>query len=150
MDGNSDLFDEDDGGISVKPRIRMSGYDWYQLTVVFGVGFMILLMLMFIVMFGLVIYLAYDAAEDEKDVLLLEARCVFNLACEEVIGNNFGPTAVDIYCGGSSVILGRCGLTSSASGISSSVLHDLLGSSDSSHHNSPISESAWYSISAWY
>ncbi len=129
---------------------RMVGKDYTELFKVGGIASILLSLALFAIA-GIAIGIWIEkAVSDEEDTLILEGRCIFTLMCEELIGDAYGPTAVDIYCGGAGTVMGRCGLTSDGS-IDSSLLSELVGHSDASSPDSPVSSvggapSAWY---AW-
>lgn len=88
-------------------------------------------------------YSAWYAAKDEEHVIVLKAKCTFNLMCEDLVGNTLGPVSVETYCNGAGDALGRCGFAAS-SDIDSSALWG-AGSSDSSASPSTFNiPSAWY------
>lgn len=124
---------------------KMDG--WIQMYIICSLTTLVLIALVAIVALVVMFFYAAEVIEDEEDTLILEGRCVFFSVCEEMIGNVYGPTAADFYCGGAGAALAKCGLTSSASGISSSILDQLLGSPASPQSSS---ESAWIPPSAWY
>lgn len=140
-DGAEDmLFDK-----SMRPRL--TGYDTFQVVQMCSSCYTSVLLTLALLVLLLGAYWVADAAEHKEHDAFMEARCVFSMGCEVAIGNTLGPTSVDAMCGGASTVLARCGLTSSASGISSSLYSDLFGSDSPVSPASPLSPQSY---SAWY
>lgn len=128
-------------------RPRLTGYDTFQLAQMCSTCYNSIMLTFALVVIGLALYVFVATFEHKEHDALIEARCVFSMGCEAVVGNTLGPTSVEAMCGGASTVLARCGLTSSASGISSSLYSDLFGSDSPV---SPASPASPQSYSAWY
>lgn len=128
-------------------RPRLTGYDTFQVAQMCSTCYNSVLLTLALVVLGLGLYVAIDTVEHKEHDAFMEARCVFSMGCEVAVGNTLGPTSVEAMCGGASTVLARCGLTSSASGISSSLYSELFGSDSPVSPASPVSPQSY---SAWY